>query len=63
MTCPRCNGLMLMEQFIESHYLDLPDEFEGWRCVLCGIILDPVIVENRGASHERSMRNEVRDNA
>jgi len=62
-TCPRCSGLMLTEQFFDSHSLDLPDQFEGWRCVFCGIILDPVIVENRGAFHEWSMRNGVWDNA
>lgn len=47
MKCPRCNGLMITERF-----QDLEDDtghldFQGWRCLFCGEILDPVIVKNR----------------
>ena len=43
MDCPRCKGVMTQEVFE-----DLLDDtgnlcFKGWRCLLCGEILDPVI--------------------
>ena len=47
MRCPRCKGIMVKERF-----QDLLDDtgqihFYGWRCLVCGEILDPVIVTNR----------------
>jgi len=47
MRCPRCKGLMVRERF-----QDIGDDtgqiyFEGLRCLVCGEILDPVIVANR----------------
>jgi hypothetical protein len=49
MTCSRCKGVMVHEVFE-----DLFDDtgslcFKGWRCVICGEILDPVIANNRGS--------------
>ena len=43
MDCPRCKGVMAQEVFE-----DLLDDtgnlsFNGWRCLICGEILDPVI--------------------
>ena len=42
MKCHRCHGLMVMERYYGP---GLP--YWGFRCVSCGEILDPVIVENR----------------
>ncbi len=47
MECHRCHGVMVQDVFE-----DLEDDtgslsFEGWRCLLCGEILDPVIATNR----------------
>lgn len=47
MDCPRCQGHMTRENF-----LDLNDDtgvlaFAGWRCMICGEILDAVIMSNR----------------
>ncbi len=47
MDCPRCKGVM-----VEDTFEDLRDDtgslhFNGWRCLLCGEILDPVIAINR----------------
>ena len=39
--CPRCNGLMVAE-WCE----DLSD-YTGQRCVQCGELIDPVIMQNR----------------
>ena len=45
--CPRCAGWMEQESFE-----DLRDDtglihFSGWRCLTCGEIIDPLILQNR----------------
>ena len=40
--CPRCKHNMTRETF----YGDA-DEFSGWRCIMCGEIIDRVILRNR----------------
>ena len=52
MRCQRCHGLMVPD-FIEER----PEQWvlhcvSAWRCVVCGEVIDPVIVANRvnGAS-------------
>ena len=42
MQCQRCNVVMIRERFYGPG-----DPFWGWRCVLCGNIFDPIILENR----------------
>lgn len=47
MECPRCKGLMVQERFE-----DMLDDtgclcFKGWRCIICGEILDAVIASHR----------------
>lgn len=49
MKCPRCAGLMMQDD-----YLDLQDEagqcwFSAWRCLICGEVLDPLILKHRSA--------------
>jgi hypothetical protein len=49
MKCPRCTGLMMRDS-----YLDLEDEagqywFVAWRCLICGEVLDPVILKHRNS--------------
>ena len=49
MNCPRCRGYMMQDD-----YLDLQDEagqcrFVAWRCLICGEVLDPVILKHRNA--------------
>lgn len=47
MNCPRCSGLMISERM--DDYRDDTGQryFEGWHCIACGEILDPVIEMNR----------------
>ena len=40
--CHRCGGLMVYENFY-----GLQEHFWGLRCILCGEIVDQVILENR----------------
>jgi len=47
MTCRRCHGCMARD-----HFLDLQESggewwLEGWRCINCGHVLDPVVERNR----------------
>ena len=42
MKCHRCGSVMVYEKFYGPH-----EHFSGWRCILCGEIIDQVILENR----------------
>jgi hypothetical protein len=44
--CPRCAGLMVHEQFYDGNCMSC-DEFWGKRCLSCGDIVDPLIIEHR----------------
>lgn len=50
MTCGRCNGLMVDEWFCDL--LETGNELcvGGYRCLLCGNLVDAVILENRQRS-------------
>lgn len=61
MNCARCEGLMLQEVFA-----DLRDDtgrlmFEGWRCINCGEVVDPVVLEHRAARPDSPYRGKTRD--
>lgn len=47
MQCPRCRGLMVLDQFFDFHHDGCYLSFDGWRCLCCGNVLDPVILGNR----------------
>lgn len=47
--CQRCRGLMVFEKFYGQS-----TSFYGWHCVLCGEILDPVILLHR-ISHDANI--------
>ncbi len=41
--CGRCNGPMVKERF----FVRMGQSWDGFRCLLCGEITDPIIEENR----------------
>lgn len=47
MNCLRCAGLMVRDDLQDGTGLE---RFAAWRCVICGEIFDPVILENRSAA-------------
>lgn len=47
MGCPRCHNLMVEETFVDVETSPSVSFFTGWRCVSCGEILDPIILQNR----------------
>lgn len=40
--CSRCGGNMVHESFFGPS-----EQFRGLRCVICGEVIDPVILQNR----------------
>jgi hypothetical protein len=44
MSCPRCDNLMVEETFVDLESDVHPLSFRGWRCVICGAIVDSLIV-------------------
>ena len=40
--CFRCSGAITYEKFY-----GLDEQFWGWKCLICGEIFDPVIMDNR----------------
>jgi hypothetical protein len=40
--CLRCSGTMVYDKFY-----GLQEQFWGWKCLICGEIVDPIILENR----------------
>jgi hypothetical protein len=55
MKCQRCGGIMVREEFY-----GLDDMFSGWRCIFCGEIIDPVILQNRGTQKTRAIPSHLR---
>ena len=49
MECPRCQGLMVGEVFNGMSGDPRVRGAAGWRCLICGEIVDPVIAANRSA--------------
>ena len=47
MQCLRCNGLMVLERFNDLWDNTGEIHFEGLRCLVCGEIVDPMILTNR----------------
>ena len=56
MKCRRCSSVMVYERFYGPH-----EHFSGWRCILCGEIIDQVILENRQTGTERQSRGRRRE--
>ncbi len=44
MNCGRCGGQMYFQRFYAR---DDGDSFDGFKCIACGEIIDPQILENR----------------
>ena len=47
MNCPRCTGLMVRDDFLDLQYEVGECGFVAWRCLICGEVLDPVILKHR----------------
>jgi hypothetical protein len=47
---------------VYERFYGLDAQFSGWRCVLCGEIIDQVILENRQTGTGRQTRERRREN-
>lgn len=53
MQCQRCQGCMVRDFFLDVMNVSGEMTFNGWRCLNCGDIIDPVIAHHRHATmHE-----------
>ena len=48
MGCPRCQGLMVADECVDSES-SAEISLVAWRCLSCGERLDPVILKHRSA--------------
>ena len=46
MRCQRCQGYMISDHFMDLLNASGEIDFEGWRCLNCGDITDPVIMRH-----------------
>ena len=51
MTCERCGGLSIAAHFEGGQAW----AYDGWECLLCGNITDPVIMTNRNAQAQEGI--------
>lgn len=60
MTCERCHGCVVQEQFLDA--LDDTGRlgFSGWRCINCGDVFDGVVLQHRTAGTSGPYRSQRR---
>jgi hypothetical protein len=46
---------MSFERFTHSEGGDFPWLYEGWRCVQCGEVIDPLILHNRLLQQKKAL--------
>ncbi len=46
-TCPRCQGLRLLDNYYDHQESSAPSWIYSLRCLNCGFVEDPVIFKNR----------------
>jgi len=47
MECTRCDGLMVADNLIDIQESSIQMWMKGWRCLSCGNIVDPLILQHR----------------
>ena len=48
MKCERCNGLVMAVSFVGGDDMRDAWEYDGWKCLNCGHVTDPLLMKNRG---------------
>ena len=59
MECRRCHSAMVREVFTDRQYDAGSGVFVGWRCIICGAILDPLILKHQ-AVHPQPIAKRAR---
>lgn len=52
MTCPRCHGLMVAMRLEDAESSTSCEPVVGWRCLLCGEVIDHEIKAHRQCSYQ-----------
>lgn len=60
MKCERCDGLQVWSHFENVGGPAGAWAYDGWQCMNCGYIVDPLILQNRCVKHAISFGNRVR---
>lgn len=47
MRCTKCEELMVIDDLIDMRESYHPTWMRGWRCVVCGNVVDPLILRHR----------------
>ena len=47
MKCERCNGLVIPVSFVGGDDARGAWEYDGWKCLNCGHVTDPLFMKNR----------------
>ena len=58
-SCPRCHGMMVTITLEDVNGTKRREPLLGWRCLLCGEVLDSGIQDNRKA-HQHPVKNRAR---
>jgi len=54
MNCLKCSGMMMnYEAFVSGAAEGSTWAYEGWRCIYCGDITDPIILRHRKKARDR----------
>lgn len=61
MCCQRCHGFMIRDSFIDLRDDTGRVQFDGWRCLNCGEVIDPLVLTHRIDSPMRPYRGRTRD--
>jgi len=56
MQCARCHGFMVADNLIDMLESSIPMWMNGWRCVSCGNIVDPLILRHRMVQQAGAVR-------
>ncbi len=59
MNCLRCHGLMVPTRLEEAVGATSGESISGWKCLLCGEVIDSVIAANR-KGHQEPMPSRAR---
>jgi hypothetical protein len=59
MKCERCGGFTIHVSFSGGVTALERWEYDGWKCLNCGHVTDPLILENRDAQAQRRVERPV----
>lgn len=62
MKCQRCGGLTIGVTFFGGVIATEAWEYDGWKCLNCGFISDPLIVKNKARQSQSNHKHASQSN-